>query len=309
MTSGPVGLPQAIGKCVCNPAVGEVLAFNIDRAIGGTDRIEEQRLVLANFRVVFDARHGPRDHDVHVQKVGWHVLRPERGVRLAQPREGRPAERPPPIAHERAERGRRRPVHHRLHFVVRLVGLVAGIQAHGFLHAMLAGVPSMSGEIDPAAERELVVDHDHLLMVRAAQRVAGVEGEVQVPRHPPPEPQPGERIAFERVHGRIVPGQQIDLQQRRPPGDVPQQRRKHGRTVGGCFSRQQIGIGHGVPAEDEHRVPRAEHGFAHQPEIIRRILDAVEPVRTIHAPAVHAGLRDEGAIDASAHRRASAVRG
>ena len=56
--------------------------------------------------------------------------------------------------------------------------LAVAIDAPGIVAAVLAGVPAPEGEVDAAGERDRVVDHHHLLMVRRAEPVHAVLDEV-----------------------------------------------------------------------------------------------------------------------------------
>ena len=132
------------------------------------------------------------------------------------------AQRAPPIACQLAEARRRGPVDHGLHLVIRAVRLAAG-DPRGFLDPMRARVPSVAGQIDAAAERELIVNDHDLLMVAAADRMAVVEAESHAARHSPAESPSRERIALERVEGPVVPDQDVAAKTWTPSRDEGQQ--------------------------------------------------------------------------------------
>ena len=67
----------------------------------------------------------------------------------------------------------------------------------------------MAGQIDAAAERELIVDDDDLLMMRAADGMTIVEAESHVRVHPPAQPPSRQRVALERVERGVVPDQDV----------------------------------------------------------------------------------------------------
>src|SRR5262245_22389100 len=128
----------------------------------------------------------------------------------------------PAIARQGTESRRKWPGCHGLDLVVRPVGLACG-RPRWFFDSMCAGVPPMTSEVDPATERELVVDHDDFLMVRAAERDAIVETELHAAGCAPPELPSREGIAFERVERRVVPDQDVAAQMGPPSRDEPQQ--------------------------------------------------------------------------------------
>ena len=116
--------------------------------------------------------------------------------------------------------------------MIRPVRLADRRRPRRFLEPVRARVPAMAGQIDAAAERELVVDDDDLLMVRAADGMAIVEAEPDAARHPPAEPPSRERIALERVERAVVPGQDVAAQVRAPAGDEREQLVEPRRRVG-----------------------------------------------------------------------------
>ena len=75
------------------------------------------------------------------------------------------------------ERRGRLAVDHRLHVVERRIGRAGEIDAARIVEPMLARVPAPGGQIEPARERDRVVDHDDLLVLRGAERKVVVEAE------------------------------------------------------------------------------------------------------------------------------------
>ena len=79
---------------------------------------------------------------------------------------------------------------------------------------MPARVPAVRRHVDPAAEREPVVDHHDLVMMAGADRVGPVQLEVDLAvGRPPCEAQDG-RPAPEQLDGSDVPLEDVDLQPR-----------------------------------------------------------------------------------------------
>ena len=88
-------------------------------------------------------------------------------------------QRTPAIARQHAEAGGRGSRDHGLDFVIRPVCLAERRRPRRFFRPMGARVPAMARQIDAAAERQLIVDHDNLLMVGAADGMMIVESEVE----------------------------------------------------------------------------------------------------------------------------------
>ena len=127
---------------------------------------------------------------------------------------------------------------------------------------MRARVPAMARQIDAAAERQLIVDHDHLLVMAGADGMTVVKPEPHASRHSPSEPPSRERIALERVERSVVPRQDVATKVRATSCDIREQLvepRRRVRRLGGD-AREQIDVGHDVPAQNEDRcgAPRAE---------------------------------------------------
>ena len=100
---------------------------------------------------------------------------------------------PPAVARQLDERPGGRAFHHHRHVVPRAVTRAAGALAPVVALAMVARIPAPVGHVDAAAHRQLVVDHDDLLMMAAADRVDAVELEVD-----PLVRQPAQQIEHHR---------------------------------------------------------------------------------------------------------------
>ena len=163
----------------------------------------------------------------------------------------------------------------------------------------------MAGQIDAAAERQLVVHHDDFLMVGAADRMAVVESEPDLSRHLPPETPPRQRIAFERVERGMVPDQKVATKMRAASNDKGEQLVEPGRGVGRRGPRQEINRSHDVPTQNEHCLAGVEQRLPDQPEIVRAILDAVKSARALDPPAVFPGATIPAAGDGALPVRAA----
>ena len=75
------------------------------------------------------------------------------------------AERAPTIARQHSEARRGRAHDHGLHFMVRPIDFTDRRLSRRFVGPVRARVPPVAGEIDAAAERQLIVDDDDFLMM------------------------------------------------------------------------------------------------------------------------------------------------
>ncbi|MCC7547284.1 MAG: hypothetical protein IT532_05930 [Burkholderiales bacterium] len=77
---------------------------------------------------------------------------------------------------------------------------------------MRTRVPARAGEIESADEGDALVHHDDLLMLRAAQRMVAVEGDVQAAVAAPAVGIWRRQLAHGRVQHREVPVQDAHVQ-------------------------------------------------------------------------------------------------
>jgi hypothetical protein len=77
---------------------------------------------------------------------------------------------------------------------------------------VVAGVPALVGEVQAAHERELVVDHDDLLVVRSGDRVRVVEAKIDAAVGAPREARGRRDLAVDAEHHRVVPVEDLHLQ-------------------------------------------------------------------------------------------------
>ena len=90
--------------------------------------------------------------------------------------------------------------------------LAVGVAAQRLVAGVRARVPAPLREVEAADERDGVVDDDHLLVVRRADRMARVEAEREPPVRAPVELVEGQPFALERVEHREVPAQHVGAQ-------------------------------------------------------------------------------------------------
>ena len=150
----------------------------------------------------------------------------------------------------------------------------------------------MARQIDAAAERQLIVDHDNLLMMGGADGMVIVKSESNAARHPPSEPPSRQRIALERVECAVVPRQDVAPKLWASSCDKRQQLVEPRRRVRRRDAGVQIDVGRDVPAQTEHGLAGAEQGLPDQAEVVGSILNAVKAGRALDAPAVLSRLDD-----------------
>src|SRR5690606_14559487 len=73
-------------------------------------------------------------------------------------------------------------------------------------------IPTLAGEIDAAAERDGVIDHDELLMVRATDRMRVVVTQVHAPAWPPARAHEARPLPIQAEDHGIVPAEDVHAQ-------------------------------------------------------------------------------------------------
>ena len=141
---------------------------------------------------------------------------------------------------------------HRDHQIVEGWIRLAVRDASRIVRAVVRGVPAPRREVEPAHEREPVVDDDDLLVVRARERVAAVEPEVHPPMALPAEAVQRRELAVGAEDHRIVPVEHVDAQLAAPPCEVVQElaERRAGAAV---VAEGEGGTAVEVPREDDDR--------------------------------------------------------
>ena len=85
---------------------------------------------------------------------------------------------PPALRHFR-QTGGGFAIHHALHVVKRRIGFAVGIDAKRIVGRVRAGVPAPDREVETAGEGKRAINDDDLLVLRRAQRKAGIETEAK----------------------------------------------------------------------------------------------------------------------------------
>jgi len=149
---------------------------------------------------------------------------------------------------------------------------------------MVGRVPTSGRNVDPAARRQIIVDHHDLLVVAAARRVRRIETEIDRVGLPPPR-QPDHRLRPEELlHRTEIPLENVDLALGLVAGEVEEKAAQR------LALAMLVGIERDprieVPPDNEDAFLRGEHRPADMAIIIGRIDD--------HAG--FAGARDPPAI-------------
>ena len=100
--------------------------------------------------------------------------------------------------------------------MVRAVRFAPWIDAALVLRSVLRRIPATRGEIEPADERDGIVDDDDLLMLRAGDRVAAVQAEAKAPVRAPRQSKARHELALQRVDDGEIPIEHVDAQRAAP---------------------------------------------------------------------------------------------
>src|SRR5690606_27698949 len=109
-----------------------------------------------------------------------------------------------------------------------------------------------------ADEGDRIVDHDELLVVRSAERVARVEAKADATVCPQSELEERQRLPIERVDHREVPREDVDVEPAAAPHEAIEELDQG--LAGPVRSRSEAHLTVDVPAEDEDRVLRFRGG-------------------------------------------------
>ena len=233
---------------------------------------------------------GARYRNVDVARGGNDAGGPQRRRvtrhRLRRPRTGRAM---PALAREIAERGRAVARHHHADVVERRIGLAAMIDAPWVGDAVRARIPAAAREIIAAHERKRVVDDDHLLMMRRADRMAVVEAEGKAAVRAPVELVDRQPLAFHRVEHREVPRQHVAVQVGLA-GDhrIEEFAERLGQPVV-CAIGNEAHPAVDIPTEDQDRAAGAAQRRTYGAEVLLAIDEKCQAFRALDAPAVASG--------------------
>ncbi len=171
------------------------------------------------------------------------------------------------------------------------VGHAGEIDAARIVEAMRARVPAPGGEIEPARERERVVDHDDLLVLRGAEREVVVEAEADLLRRAPTHRRGRKQLALAGIEDRIVPHQNMNEELRTPFDDRGEEfDEAFGKSVvGPAVFADQPGAAVEVPADDEGGRARVQQRLAHRTEILAGIDQHGRAAGALAAPGIVAG--------------------
>ena len=187
-------------------------------------------------------------------KSGAHRLGPGIAVRLDLRHAAVGAT--PALARQLRQRLGGRTIDHHLDVVERPVGMARGIDALGVLRRMGGGVPAPDREVEAAGESHRIVDHDDLLVLRAAEGDRVVDAERHALRRPPAQRQARQELAFAGIEQGIVPQQEMDVQVGARPHQIPQE---VGEIAGQAVGRVAVGADELRAAVD---VPADHHDAA-----------------------------------------------
>jgi hypothetical protein len=154
---------------------------------------------------------------------------------------------------------------------------------------VLGGVPAVGCDVDATGEGQAVVDHHDLLVVRAADRVVGVDTEGEPIRGAPVEQHDRLEPSPQRTEHAEVPLQDADLQPRialhRDLQDAAQP------VVPGATRPQRVEPDPGVevPADEEHALFGAQDRTLERREVVGGVDEDGVPGGPLDPPAGLAG--------------------
>ena len=275
---------EAFGQRRGHPAGGKILVLDIDIALGALDRGKVERLHLTGQHQPVDPRIGAGDGDVDLVQVDADPLRPKIFAAAGDPGDLLPGRPEPAFAGELAQRRRRFAVEGDLHVVERGVGLTGGVGPPGVVQSVLGRVPAPRAEVDPANERQRVVDDDDLLVMAGPDRVDRVQAVAQPAVGHQAEPVVGEQLPVAGKDDGEVPGEDVDVQPR-PVGDQMVEKlaeligRRHIVPV-----RLQPNPAVHVPTDDDDRPARPQRRRLEGGEIGGRVDQEGDPMRAQQPP-------------------------
>jgi hypothetical protein len=261
---GAVRLAQARGEGRADLAGRQVLILYVDEVACGGHRVAPEGEVLLHGRLGDRVGAGEREACRGQLVAGTGRPRTGHARRLGQ---GAPRAAPPALAEEPSDRAGRFALDEDLRVVHGAVCGALRVGAARVDRQVLGRVPAAVGEVDAAAERERVVDHDELLVVAPAERNPVVVAEAEAwGRAPVGQEDGAEAAANPRARGGI-PGQHVHAQPLLP-GDERAQERLEGRAppLRGLGSQLRDRVDH--PARDVHGVFGLLEGRQERREVV-----------------------------------------
>jgi hypothetical protein len=92
-----------------------------------------------------------------------------------------------------------------LHVVEWPVGLAVNVAAQRLVDVVVAGIPTPDRDVEAAGERDTIINHDQLLMLRRADRYRVVEGKTDAGRRAPLQRHDRQDFPFAGVERGEVP--------------------------------------------------------------------------------------------------------
>jgi len=285
----PVGLGEARSDRLAHRRGSEVLVLDIDAAPRRGDRIEIEPSHLLHAVRAGVAWLGAGYADDGIGNVRPHLLGP--WIARARARRAGPGAAPA-VAGELPERRRRVAIDHDLHVVERRIGRAGGIDAARLVGAVRRRVPTPDREVDAADERNRVVDHHDLLVVRGPDRMMVVEVKSESAVGAPAARVERKGLPGERVDHREVPVQHIDAQRAPAPGERVEEMAERARHPVGGLTLHERRAAVDVPADDEDRALGPQRRGAKRGEVGLAVDQERDAPRARSAPAVPAGAQD-----------------
>jgi hypothetical protein len=243
---------------------GEVLVLQVDRLARLSDRGEGQTADLVDARLVAPPGHGPGDPDLRRDQVGGDVRRPRiaRRRRPIRPRQvwrrrGFAGGAPPALPRQVAERLGRRSVDHDHHLVPRIMPKQEVHDPAQVDLQVRRRVPTIDADVAAAAEGQLVVDHQHLLVMAGPERHRVVQPELDAAALEPLARLVREELLRGRDRQGRAPDQQTDVEFGPRVRQLDEDASHFVRIVRPLLAvREQPRARIEAPAQQDHRAPR-----------------------------------------------------
>ena len=150
---------------------------------------------------------------------------------------------------------------------------------------MLGRVPPPLGDVEPADERNRIVDDDDLLVMRRINRVSRIEPERKTAVRAPIELVYRQPFALEGIKHREIPAQSVDAQRLLAPHQrVEKIAELLGQSVTGTV-RDENSTAVDVPGDDEDRMPSAREDVAQRAVIRIPVDEEAQSPRALEPPA------------------------
>ena len=215
---GRVVFPQPLDDRLGNRAGGKILAFGIDEPLRPTDMLQIELFDLVDGVPVAISGAGSRYADLDIFELGGERVWPRIARAILDFRQFAATRAGPPIATQIGQRLRNIALHHHGSVVPRGVRLPARGLATRIVLLVVARVPSLVGHVDPTTDRDDIVQHGDLLMVRTADRVCRIELEGDAAMAKPARKVPPHGRATDSGQCANAPFEQANVQLLAMPG-------------------------------------------------------------------------------------------